>query len=258
MVASVRGAGFWPIRSALLLAILLGPSCFSLPKVGVIRVIDDFTADAGPTWNAFGPWTCGPHADRAQPSEGGQDAAPDGGLARDMDAGEAVSCTLAIGTDDTDPPIPPGTVTRALVASFDLTTPSNVEVVTRTKPPAVGDSADAVAPSTTVNLTGFSELIFNARLLPITASLPTGTELHVELHCSSTDDPLVEKDISALTAGVVSWKAITLPFSDFTVAAQREACLATVQSIAFVVVPGSSPPGTKVSGTLQLDNIRLQ
>jgi hypothetical protein len=42
------------------------------------------------------------------------------------------------------------------------------------------------------------------------------------------------------------------------VAAQREACLSTVESIAFVVVPGSSLAGTRVSGTLQLDNIRLQ
>ena len=255
----MRGARFLPILSALVLAVLPGASCFSLPKVAVIRVIDDFTADAGPTWNAFEPWTCGLHAERVQASDGGQDggqdAGPDGGLAPEMDGGQAVSCTLATGTDETAPSM----ITRALVATFDLTTPSNaVEVVTRTKPQAVGESADAVPPPTTVNLTGFSELSFNARLLPIAAPLPTGTELHVELHCSSTDEPLVEQDISALTAGVVSWKAITLPFTDFTVTAQRQACLATVQSIAFVVVPGSSPPGTKVSGTLQLENIRLQ
>jgi len=220
-------------------------------------VIDDFGEDAGvtqPTWNAFGPWTCGLHVDRSQASDGGQD----GGLPGDVDAGQAVACTLAIGTDDMDPPIPPSTVTRALVASFDLTTPSSVEVVTRTKPAAIGGSGDALPPSMTVNLTGFSQLIFNARLLPKTVQLPTGTELHVELHCSSTSSPLVDQDISALIPGAPTWKTITLPFSDFKVAAQREACLATVESVAFVVVPGSALAGTAVSGTLQLDNIRLQ
>ena len=262
MVAIVRGANFSPIRLAPLLALLLGPACFSLPKAEVIRVIDDFAEDGGlaqPTWNVFGPWTCGLHLDRSQTSEGGQDAGQDGGVPGDSDGGEAVSCALALGTDQMDLVIPPSTVIHALVASFDLTTPSNVEVVTRTKSSAIGDGVDA-APMT-VNLSGFSQLLFNANLVPTPpgkAPLPFGTELHVELHCSSSPDPLVDQDITALMGGGVSWKTITLPFSDFTVAAQREACLATVESIAFVVVPGSAPVGTKVSGTLQLDEIRLQ
>ena len=111
----------------------------------------------------------------------------------------------------------------------------------------------------TVNLTGFSQLIFNARLLPITSPAPHGhrAPCRASLRIHEGIRSWIE-DISALTAGVVSWKTITLPFSEFKVAAQREACLATVESIAFVVVSGSSPAGTKVSGTLQLDNIRLQ
>ena len=253
----MRRAWSATIRLAPVVALLIVSSCYSLPKVEVIRVIDDFEEDAGltqPTWNVFGPWTCGPHVDRSQASDGGQDAGQDGGLPGNTDGGPDVSCTLAIGSDDMDPSM----VTPALVATFDLTTPSDVEVVTRTKPQAVGDSVDAVAHPMTVNLTGFSQLIFNARLLPKTVQLPTGTELHVELHCSSTSSPLVDQDISALIPGAPTWKTITLPFSDFKVAAQREACLATVESVAFVVVPGSALAGTAVSGTLQLDNIRLQ
>ena len=257
----MRGANFSPIRLAPVLILLLGPACFSLPKVEVIRVIDDFAEDGGltqPTWNVLGPWTCGLHVDQSQASEGGQDAGQDGGFPGDSDGGQDVSCALALGTED--PPILPGTVTRALVATFDLTTPSNVEIAARTKSGPIGGSTDAPASSLTVNLTGFSQLLFNANLVPTppgTAPLPPGTELHVELHCSSTNDPLVDQDVP-LTPGASTWKAITLPFSDFTMVAQREACLATVESIAFVVVPGSDPAGTKVSGTLQLADIRLQ
>ena len=262
MVAIVRPVGIATIRLAQVVALLIVSSCYSLPKVEVIRVIDDFAEDGGtprsrPRNTIFGPWTCGLHVDQSQPSEGGQDAGQDGGAGGDVDAGQAVTCTLGTETDDMDPPIPPSTVTQALVASFDLMTPSSVEVVTRTKSGAPGASADAIVPSMMVNLTGFSQFIFNAKLLPTTTQLPTGTELHVEFHCASTKDPLVDQDI-VLTPGVVNWKTITLPLSAFTFGAQREACLATVESVAFVVVPGSAPAGTKVSGTLHLDEIRLQ
>ena len=71
------------------------------------------------------------------------------------------------------PPPFPGAVTHALVASFNFATQYNVEVLTQTTPPGQ------------VNLTGFSQLRFNAKLLsttPGTASaLPPGTVLHVEL-----------------------------------------------------------------------------
>ncbi len=265
----MRRAEFSLVRLApVVVAVLIGPSCYSLPKVEVIRVIDDFAEDGGlaqPTWNVFEPWTCGLHVDRRQEIDGGQDASQDGGQdggpGGDIEAGQAVTCTLGLGTgNDMDTPPFPGAVTRALVAAFDLTTSSEVEVSTRTKSGAISGSSDAPAPSLTLNLTGFSQLLFNAKLLPTppgTAPLPPGTELQVELHCSSTDDLLVDQDIM-LTPGASTWKAISLPLSAFIVASQHEACLATVDSIAFVVVPGAAPAGTKVSGTLLLDDIRLQ
>ncbi|HSY40425.1 MAG TPA: hypothetical protein VLA79_12875 [Polyangia bacterium] len=256
----MRHAGISTIRLAAAMALLLGPSCYSLPKVEVIRVIDDFAEDGGltqPTWNVFGPWTCGLHVDQSQPSEGGQDAGQDGGAAGDVDAGQAVTCSLEIGAgDNTDPPPFPGAITQALVANFDLSTPSSVEVVTRTKT-ASNAGGDALPSSTKVNFTGFSQLLFNALLLPGTTSLPIGTELQVELHCAATPDPLVDQDIT-LTPGAQTWKTISLPFTAFTAAAQRESCLATVESLSFVVVPGSAPAGSNVTGTLHLDNIRLE
>ncbi len=260
----MRRAGISTIRLAPLLAVLLGASCYSLPKIEVIRVIDDFAEDAGltqPTWNVFGPWTCGMHVDRSQESDGGQDAGQDGRPGGDIDAGQTVTCALGIGLgNELDVPPFPGAVTRALVATFDLSTPSEVEVTTRTKPEAISGSSDAPAPALTVNLTGFSQLVFNAKLLPTppgTAPPPPGTEIHVELHCSSTKDPLLNQDIM-LTPGAQSWKTISLPLSTFTVASQHEACLATVESLSFVVFPGAAPAGTEVSGELMLDDIRLQ
>ena len=260
----VRRAGISTIRLAAAMALLLGPSCYSLPKVEVIRVIDDFAEDGGltqPTWNVFGPWTCGLHVDQSQPSEegqdAGQDAGQDGAAAGHVDAGQAVTCSLEIGAgDNMDPPPFPGAITQALLANFALSTPSNVEVVTRSKT-ASSAGGDALPPSTMVNFTGFSQLLFNAQLLSRTTEPPIGTELQVELHCSATHDPLVDQDIT-LTPGAQSWKTISLPFTAFTPAAQRESCLATVESLSFVVVPGSAPAGSNVTGTLHLDNIRLE
>ena len=244
----MRRAGFSPIRLAPLLALLLGPSCFSLPKAEVIRVIDDFAEDGGvtqPTWNVFGPWTCGPFVELGQASDAGQD----GGLDAGIEAGQSVKCTLGIGTgNDMDQPPFPGAVTHALVASFNLATPDNVEVLTRTTPPGQ------------VDLTGFSQLLFNAKLLsttPGTDPLQPGTELHVELRCSTSKDPLVDQNFT-LTPEVVTWKPVSLPLGDFKGGTQRQTCLATVDSIGFIVVQGAAQPGTLVAGTLQLDNIRLQ
>ena len=252
------------IRLAQVVALLIVSSCYSLPKVEVIRVIDDFAEDGGatqPTWNVFGPWTCGLHVDQSAPSEGGQDGSQDAGqdgAAGGVDAGQGVTCSLEIEAgDNMDLPPFPGAITHALVANFDLSTPSNaVEVVTRTKTASNG-GGDALPLPMTVNFTGFSQLLFNAQLLSGTTQLPIGTELHVELHCASTHDPLVDQDIM-LTPGAPTWKTISLPFTAFTVASQRESCLATVESLSFVVVPGTAPAGTNITGTLHLDNIRLE
>jgi hypothetical protein len=249
-----------PLRLGPALALLTMMSCFSLPKVDVIRVIDDFAEDAGlnPTWDVFGQWTCGPHVVPAQPSDAGQN----GGVGADVDASQFVTCGLVIGAgDDMDPPPFPGAGSHALVASFNLSTNDNFnfEVLTRTKSETSAGSVDAGAPLQ-VNLTGFSQLLFNARLLsttPGTASLPPGTELHVELNCSSSKDPLADQNVM-LTPEVVTWKPVSLPLSDFMGGSQRQTCLGSVESIGFIVVPGSAQPGTQVAGTLQLDDIRLQ
>ncbi len=259
----MRPVGIATIRLAQVVALLIVSSCYSLPKVEVIRVIDDFAEDEGltqPTWNVFGPWTCGLHVDQSQPSEGGQDAGQDGGAGGDVDAGQAVTCTLGTETDDMDPPIPPSTVTQALVASFDLMTPSSVEVVTRTKSGAPGASADAIVPSMMVNLTGFKQLLFTAQLgSTSSADLPAGTKLRVYLDCGS-ENLFTEFPLNMFGA---SWTPLSVRLDALLSVQnlsqnQTQICLATVDSIAFVVVPGAAPAGTKVSGTLLLDDIRLQ
>ncbi len=74
LVTIMRRAASSPIRFAPLLSVLIVPACFSLPKVDVTRVIDDFAEDAGlaqPTWNVFEPWTCGAYVDRESGKRGG-------------------------------------------------------------------------------------------------------------------------------------------------------------------------------------------
>lgn len=249
------------VRFAAMSWVLIVPACYSLPKVDVIRVVDDFV-DGGPypSWSAFEPWTCGLYLDPRQAGDAGLDAGLDGGT----DAGQAWSCyfTRVPGdvTDDS-PLFPPGTMTQALVVHFSLTTPSELEVATQTEstPPV---SADALPTPIPVNLTTFRELLFNAKLTSTPGAVPlSGTEVHVQLRCSSISDALEDTSVM-LPIDVANWKPIILPFSDFKtrVRSQHQACLAAVDSIAFVVVPGMGTvqAGTRLPGTLQLDDIRLQ
>ncbi|HEY6478263.1 MAG TPA: hypothetical protein VI456_16910 [Polyangia bacterium] len=248
-----------------MLSVLLVPACYSLPKVDVIRVVDDF-ADGGPdpTWSAFEPWTCGLDVDPGQASDAGRDGGLDGGA----EAGQAVSCDLTRGPGDDmdDTPLPTGVGTHSLVAIFNLTAPTGVEVTTRT---AMSDGGtQTLSPSIPVDLTAFSELRFNAKLVDTTpgtaAQLPTGTGLSVELHCSysSMNSPVsalltVDEKIVDLTLGVKTFQPIALAFSKFTGTSQRQTCLANVNSISFHVVLGTAQAGTRVAGTLQLDDIRF-
>jgi hypothetical protein len=258
----MRRAVFSPIRFAPLLSVLIVPACFSLPKVGVVRVIDNFTDDASlePTWDAFDSWTCGAHADADRAGGGGQDGGGGGGGGiGDVDAGSAVACSLNIGPSGQDPSQSPppvfGTVAYSLLASFTLTTPDELAVATATK---LGSSDGGGTAPMPVSLTAFSRLSFDAKLVSTTASFPTGTHLSVEFRCSSSNpnDPLVASDVG-LNPGVVTWKSIVVPFSEFTTSSKRQTCLATVDSIGFVVVPGS-PTGAQVAGTLSLDDIVLE
>ncbi len=262
------------LRLAPMLSVLIVPACFSLPKADVIRLVDDFAADAGlqPTWSAFEKWTCSSYVERGQASDGGRDAglggggdAGQGGLDGGADAGPAVSCQLTSGPGDPseDTALKLG-VTGALVAHFGVTAPSEVEVATRTKSAMSDGATDALPPAIPVDLTAFTELRFNATLVSETASLPVGTGLRVELRCAYAlmngqrviNDLLLYKNAGVMQ-GVSDFQPIHLSFSEFEVASQRQTCLANVESIGFIVVPGSAQPGTKIAGTLQLDNIRF-
>jgi hypothetical protein len=253
-------------RAIFLFSVFIVPACFTLPKVDVIRVLDDFAEDGGlsaPTWGAFGAWSC---EVLGQPGDGGQDAGLDGG----SDAGQAASCTLGLGAGANaklDPPPFDGAVPQALVAIFNIASPSKVEVTTPVKPVFSHGAADALSLSTTVDLTAFSELTFNTTLGPV---IPPDTELHVELRCShpSMDgsvindllDLLLDSSVG-LKLGSGTFQPIAHPFSEFTLmsgASQRQTCLASVNSIGFVVVPNNVPAGTRIDAMLQLDNIRFQ
>ena len=65
----------------------------------------------------------------------------------------------------------------------------------------------------------------------------------------------MDQDIP-LTLEVATWKTITLPLSAFTGASQRESCLPTVDSIAFIVVPGSALAGTQIAERCSSTQIR--
>jgi hypothetical protein len=248
LVTIMRRPPFSTVRLATLLAVVTSPACFSLPHVDPgNRVIADFAEqDAGlnPTWSRFDGWTCSAYVDPSPPRDGGQDG---GGFGSgDVDAGQAFTCTPQLAPGSADPSAP--ATGQHLVASFNITTtdhPLDVDVATATK-------------SGPVNLAGFSQFIFDAKLGPTSpgaASLPAGTELKVELRCSgiSPYDPLVDQDFTLLP-GATSWKPITLPLSSFL---GPPRCLAAVDGIGFVLVPGSAQAGTQIGGVLELDNIEL-
>lgn len=257
-------------------SVLILPACYSLPKVDVIRLVDDFAGDAGlgaPTWSAFGPWTCDPLIDRGQASDAGQDAGLDGGddagqggIGGGTEVGQAASCILGPGPGDEmdDTALLPGVVTRALIASFSVSAPSGVEVATQTKSATSDGGSDALAPSTPVDLTAFTELRFNARLFYTPPGmLPPGTHLRVELHCSysSMNSPrserLVYEKFDDVPVGGTLFQPIAFALTKFTGASQPQTCLANVDSIGFIVVPGTAQAGTQIAGELLLDNIRF-
>jgi hypothetical protein len=70
------------------------------------------------------------------------------------------------------------------------------------------------------------------------------------------NDLLVYKNAGVMQ-GVSDFQPIRLLFSEFEVASQRQTCLANVNRIGFIVVSGVVPPGTPITGTLQLDDIRF-
>ncbi|HZL20259.1 MAG TPA: hypothetical protein VFG23_21180 [Polyangia bacterium] len=231
--------------SLLVLVLDLG-ACVDLAKVDPgPRFIDDFADGSAPSWNRFGPWRC-------NDISGGQKGSPDAGAVdaggSAPDAAGASTCNLALenpGDDDK----------QALESTFTLDDPLDgvrefpgTEIVTRTV-------------SGTVDVTGFTQLVFSTILesaAPPIPALPDATQFLVELGCSAfPSDPLAVQAVSyTLNAG---WAELRLSLSGFTLknTSRNQSCLALLDSIHFVVMPGLAD-GASTGGTLHIDNISLQ
>jgi hypothetical protein len=234
---------------SILLLLSLGAACVDLSKVDPgPRFIDDFEDGGTPTWNRFSPWTCDNFT-----GGGGQDAGPedagvaDGGRAS-ADAAGASTCTLSLEMQGYKSK-------QDLKSAFMLDNPPDdvqqfgSEIVTRT--------IDG-----TVDLTGFSDLVFSAILEsagPPSSPLPaTGTQFYAELGCSTFQSDSLASQAVAYTLGA-GWTQFRLPLSGFTLTymSRNQPCLALVDSIHFAVLPGTTA-GASTGGTLHLDSISLQ
>jgi hypothetical protein len=255
-----RAAPLTSIAVTLPLARLLGSGCFSLPKVNPgDRILDDFDEDAGllhPTWSAFTGWTCGPFVSRSQGArDGGEDGGPgdqfDAGPLAGPDGGQPVSCGVGPG-NGTSP-----SNNQALVATFDVVPPIGSDlfavVVTTT-----------TNPGTVVDLTGFTQMLFDAELYSTTtgqATLPSGTKLEVELGCSPNRMEMTIDQSVSITIEALHWPPIpplALQMFVSTPASQIQTCLATVHSVSFKVLLSRAVAGSPIAGTLQLDNIAFK
>lgn len=239
-------------RTAAILGVLfllaLG-ACVDLAKVDPgPRFIDDFEDGGAPTWNRFSPWTC----DEINGAVGKDAGARDGGVADAgrpaQDAATASTCKLSLeqpGSDDQ----------QALESVFTIEPTDGVrdypgtEIVSRT----VGHG--------TVDVTGFTQLVFAAILesAPPSPSLPSSTQFLVELGCSAlSSNPMATSQPVPYTLNA-GWTELRLSLSTFTLnnTSRNQSCLALLDSIHFVVMPGRSN-GAPVGGTLHIDNISLQ
>jgi hypothetical protein len=222
----------WTVSLALAVALPLA-GCFDLPKIDPgPRLVDDFAGDT-PTWTRFAGWTCTTFS-------------PDAPATADADAG-----TPDFGTADCSFVSPGDGDARALSVTFDVVDPPDG---IRQRP-----AADIFTHTTsgTVDLNAFTQLVFFATL---GGSPPVGTHLLVELGCSSLHDPIASEVVTEdLATG--DWVPVPLTLADITQSTtmHNQACLAQIDSIHFVV--DFSPAlndGESASGTLQIDNIRLQ
>jgi hypothetical protein len=228
------------LKLALAASLLSGAGCYNLPTVDPgPRWIDQFNSLTMPTWEVFGPWSC------VTSPIGSPDAgSPDAG-----------------GVGDCPRPSPGDGDANGLAAPFDLPDSSNDLSFTL---------ATSTAPAgTVVDFTGFKWFVFSAKLestFPSTAPIPIATtELKVELTCkgnspndASTDDPATQTAME-VQVDATSWKLVRLALSGFELKSTSftHACLAAIDGIRFVVVPGNNDLPS-VAGTLSLDNISLQ
>ena len=222
-------------------------ACFDLQKVDPgPRVVADFEnskIDGGlkAAWNRFGAVKCGTFLGSDQ--HVGQDA---GQAGTEADPDGSVTCTPESPGDNKS--------SFALEAAFELN-----------EPPGSSQQAGAAvvirATGTSVDVTGFQQLWFSARLESAPSfQLPTATQLEVELGCSNnTADPLafqpVDIKLEAQSWPVLQFQLSLAAFKSRT--AHTQNCLRQVDSIHFTVQPDLAS-GTSTGGTLHLDDITLQ
>ncbi len=224
------------------------PACFDLQKVDPgPRVVADFENDGGLTaaWNRFGQVKCGTFMGSDQHL--GQDA---GAAGTQADPDGSVTCA----------PEEPGDGDNfALRFAFELNQPLG------NNQPAGAAVVIRATPGSTVDVTAFQEIWFDAYLESAQQppQLPTGTQLVVELGCSTNSgDPLASQADGDLKPGGNSWPMypLRLPLdSSFRVSTtvHNQDCLHRVDSIHFTILPGLAG-GTSTGGTFHLDNITLQ
>jgi hypothetical protein len=252
----MRRAAFSSIRLALVVLVLIVPACRDLPKVDVIRLIDDFARDAGapdaggtPTWGVFTPWTCDAFA-----------MAPDGGPVdpgqpSGADGGPPVTCAVGNGEGF-------GVDRYALVTTFDLAASANtwgVAVATR-------------ASSSAVDFTAFKTFQFYGWLYSRTNEIPPGTQLKVELGCPASGVPFAASLFADNVTVAANWgNQVLLSLADFKVppvqgpptdggqdnlsSESTTACLRAVDRISFIVTFNVWP--NPIAGSLLLDGIEL-
>lgn len=252
MVAAGRAAGrrrrLWPVWWLGLIPIApVLSACFDLQKVDpgprVVADFENFESDGGlkAAWNRFGPVKCGTFLGTDQHL--GQDAGPAG---TEADPDGSVSCA----------PEEPGDHDKfALEAAFELN-----------EPPGSSQQAGAAVvmratPGTLVDVTGFQQIWFSARLESAPPLLlPTATQLEVELGCSNnTGDPLAFQSVD-IKLEAQSWPMLQFQLSLDAFksrTAHPQNCLRQVDSIHFTIHPDLAS-GTSTGGTLHLDDITLQ
>lgn len=226
---------------------LLLPACLDLTKLPPgARFIDDFEdGKLTPEWSRFQTWSCD--------TDGGPGGA---------DGGQSVSCAIWDGGGV-------GDSAYELRAHFELKDPLDggsqpiADVVTRTPQ------------GTTVDLTGFTTLMFSAFVEedpPPASQLPAGTELQVGIGCAAIKmDPLAYRTLdSTMIIGVKYPDDSNFPTTlsaDTTLAntltykqkTPLRTCLRQVDSIHFTIKPEDASRNSRGgSGTLHLDNIELE
>jgi hypothetical protein len=254
----------WMIRFTAFVSIAVVPACFSLPHVDPgHRVLDDFNEDADlvPTWSAFGKWVCAPFISRGREGrDAGQDGGQNGGSSGDdagqlatPDGGQPVSCGLGPGAGTS------AATNQALVWTFDVLAPTGSDAF------GVAVTTTTAKPGAVVDLTGFTQVLFDGQLYSTTLKrdmLPAGTVLEVELGCSTIVNETAVDQSANVNVEATTWppNPISLSLDMFNSGSTLpiQSCLSSVDHISFKVLLGRAAAGTPIAGTLELDNIAFK